>query len=260
MKATTTETPKSENSVDINRNETNLPFKKPVIRSSLYLRRNTPKNFSTSSELPVKDSLKNKEVKSVFRSKQFLPRTSYYSRLRNNGLTTTTTTTTETEPSINEITEQIVIADKKVENTAELPLIFTGGTSKEPENSNIQGSSNFIITVNSKESSENGTENEVISKPEESEIKPIISIATTQKYHATYKEKNNNVSITDKEKITLTPPIRNIRTRTYSRRSSKPKEDTAVVTPKYKERSLRKYSDTFSKTTETSSNGVSIAY
>ncbi|CAH2091661.1 unnamed protein product [Euphydryas editha] len=252
VKSTTPDTPKSENSIESKRNETNLSLKKPVIRSSLFLRRNTSKNFSTTSELPVKDSSKNKEVKSVFKPKQLLPRTSYYSRLRNNSLTTTTTT----ESNINGISEQIAVADKKVENTAALPIIFTDGTYKAPDNINIQRSSNFIITVNSKESTENGTENEVIAKAEESEIKPIINIATTQKYHATYKEKNNDNSTTNNEKITVTPPIRNIPTRKYSRKSTKSKEDSSVVTPKSKERNLRKYSDSFSKTTEASSNGI----
>ncbi|XP_047545839.1 mucin-17-like isoform X1 [Vanessa atalanta] len=257
VKLTTTEASNIGNSSQSKSNDTNISFKKPALRSSLYLRRNVSKTFSANSEIPIKiDPSKNNEGKSILKSKQLLPRTSYYSRLRNGGLSTTSTT----DSSIQNTTEDISIAEKKVENTAELPIIYTDGTPKVSDNANKQESRNFIITVNSKESSENGTElngNEAISMTVESENKLINNfVSTTQKYHATYKDNNNDISTSSKEKSTVTPPIRNIRTRKYSRKSSKPREEISVVTSKSRERNSRKYSDTFSKTTEASSNGI----
>ncbi|XP_050341965.1 mucin-3A-like isoform X2 [Nymphalis io] len=254
VKLTSTEASNVENTSQSKGNETNISFKKPAVRSSFYLRRNASKNFSTNSELSTKnETSKNYEGKSIFKSKQLLPRTSYYSRLRNNGSSTTSTT----DSSIKNVTEEIANAENKVENTAELPIIYTDGLPKVSDNANIQESRNFIITVNSKESSENGTDNEVISITEENENKFMNNfVSTTQKYHATYKENNNDISSSSNEKSTVTPPIRNIRTRKYGRKSSKPREEFSVVTSKSRERNLRKYSDTFSKTTEASSNGI----
>ncbi|XP_026491142.2 mucin-2-like isoform X11 [Vanessa tameamea] len=256
VKLTTTEASNIGNSSQSKSNDTNISFKKPALRSSLYLRRNVSKTVSANSEIPIKiDPSKNNEGKSILKSKQLLPRTSYYSRLRNGGLSTTSTT----DSSIQNTTEDISIAEKKVENTAELPIIYTDGTPKVSDNANKQESRNFIITVNSKESSENGTElngNETISMTVENEKLINNFVSTTQKYHATYKDNNNDISTSSKEKSTVTPLIRNIRTRKYSRKSSKPREEISVVTSKSRERNSRKYSDTFSKTTEASSNGI----
>lgn len=221
------------------------------MRSTFFPKRNITKNFNVSTEVPKAIEKSDK----IYRSKQTLPRTSYYSRLRNNGASSTFSTS----PSVQEVTESMAEADKKTENIGDSPLIFTNNHTNMSEfDKEGSGNHKFIITVNSKESVENGTDNEIISKMEESQSKSVINvITTTQRYHATYKDKNNDADSEEKEKTTVTtvPPIRNIQTRKYSRKLLKRRDPT---TPRSKERNLKKYSDTFSKTTEASSNGVSI--
>ncbi|CAH2063777.1 unnamed protein product, partial [Iphiclides podalirius] len=173
-----------------------------------------------------------------------------------------------TDTPLSEINETPT-ADKKIENTVEMPLIFT--LINKP-NKNITADNGyeynqndhkgeFLIAVSSKESQENKVENEIIAKGEESENKPIINVfATTQKYHSNYKDQN----LIDGEKgsTPATPAIRNIQTRKYSRKITKTKDkvESTSVNPvtKAKEKTLRKYSDTFSKTTEASNNGITI--
>lgn len=263
QKIVTTETPEVDNSLKSKRLESNNNlFKKPVLRSSLYSRRNFSKNVNVSSEVPKIIEIDRSDKSPSFKPKQILPRTSYYSRLKNK----TESKNVTTDASIQATTEEIKIAEKKEENTAEISLIYTNSNSaakidekNDKDNEHKNENQNFIITVNSKESLENSTANEIISKADENGTKPMNNIInTTQKYHATYKDTNKDISLQNREIITVTPPIRNIQTRKNGRKPSKRREEISIVTPKPTARSLRKYSDTFSKTTEPSSNGVSI--
>lgn len=266
QKIGTTETTNVDNSLKTKRVENNSNLlKKPVIRSSLYSRRNVSKNFSVNSEVPKRVEIDRSDKSLAFKSKPTLPRTSYYSRVRSNLINKTLSTNS----SMHSTTEEILTVEKvkeKVENTAELPLIYTNTNSvvieKDNKDSEINNdSNNFIITVNSRESTENNTLNEDVDKTEDSGNKPSQNvISTTQKYHATYKDSSNGVSLQNREKVTVAPPIRNIQTTKYGRKPLKRKEDLPHVTPKPIVRSSRKYSDTFSKTTEASSNGVSTFY
>lgn len=141
------------------------------------------------------------------------------------------------------------------------PIDATSTESLQADKSNDM----FLITVNSKESAEQNIANDVISAPEESENKPIIEdFATTAKYHAIYKdpETNNKLDNTEYVTVSTTPAVRNIKTVKSSRTRVKSydiDEETAkVITPRTRDRSSRKYSESFSKTTEASTNGVSI--
>ncbi|XP_041973428.1 serine-rich adhesin for platelets-like [Aricia agestis] len=237
-----------------------IGLKKPN-RNSIYARRNTVSNTSTEKLLP--STAESREIKKpviAFKPKQVLPRTSYYSRSRNYTKKTTTTTEANT-PTVN-----IAIADKKMEDTADAPIIFTYlSRSKSPELVDVdvfeptseRTKEPFIIKVSSTESSESTTEKKIVSEDLKTLQFDNIS-TTTQKYHATYKDRQANNSVENNSKHTVVPPIRNIQTRKYSRKNGKLRknEESVTLSPRSKERSLRKYSDTYSKTTESSSNGI----
>ncbi|XP_038213123.1 mucin-17-like isoform X12 [Zerene cesonia] len=215
--------------------------KKPVIRSSLFSRKNDPPNNATV--IPLNENRKRDRVQSAnyFKVRRTLPSTSYYSRQRNNiSSTTETNTVVDTETAI---------ADKKTENSNDLPLIFTY-LNNPPKSTNKHNESE-------KFSRENSTENEIINKAEESENKIIVNTeVTTQKYHANYK---GDTEPNQKSVTSATPAIRNIQTRKYGRKPIKTRDQALNSSPvifKTKERNVRKYSDTFSKTTEAPGNSI----
>ncbi|OWR42843.1 dumpy isoform F [Danaus plexippus plexippus] len=261
-KAVTTEGPSEDNTVKTKRIETNVFHKKPIIRSSFYPKRNFTRKNNISSEVPkVTITERSNGVRTFhsFKARQVLPRTSYYSRSR-----TSTENVASTKEAEVKDDNEVLFADKKIENTADSPLIYTSKSVpyNDTNNPNILTGKNvsnklqkpFIIKVNSKESIENSTDNEIINILEE-DNKPAASIdSTTQKYHATYNDPVNE----NKEKgaTSSQPPIRNILTRKFSRKAVKQNEEPSTVNPKNRDRNLRKYSDTFSKTTEASSNGI----
>lgn len=219
-----------------------------------------------SSQAPTPENNDKSENISVVtpKTRGTLPRTAFYSRLRNK--VSKKEVTSSVEPSKN-LNGEVAFAEKKTESTAEMPIILTmlNGASKDvtlQENNKNKGNKPFIITVSSTESQENSKDNEVVNRIEETENKPVISVvSTTQKYHAHYNDKNSENISEQREKIITgaTPPIRNIQTRKYGRKPEKRKDHEEIVftTPKSREKSLRKYSDTFSKTTEPSTNVVS---
>lgn len=202
-------------------------------------------------------------------SKTLLPKTSYYSRLRNKSRIELSTSTTE---AVTEVTKDEKTADSKKEDFVDMPLIFSllktptlTKTENETTISVIQeqkGKKMFIIAVTSKESPEQSTENEVSSRSEEIINKVNSDETLISKFHATYKN-HAVVNVTENKSsapVEVTPAIRNIQTRKYSRPHSataNPNEEAPEVTPKPRERYLRKFSDTYSKTTEPSTNGVS---
>lgn len=241
-----------------------------MVRPSYYSRRNGAKNTITSSEVPIViEGGTSEQSQSIeTSSRATLPKTSYYSRLRNK-----VKNDVQTNSTVETVTEEVVQipAEKKIESSVDMPLIFSllenrnqdetttkisiGSETKEPEKEKQM----FIIAVSSKESAENSTENDVVNKVEESEVKPVFNYVQTAKYHATLKNQESDVS---QSKEPVTPPIRNIQTRKYGRKRTKPKEvtgDVPEVTPKSRDRNSRKFSDSYSKTTEPSTNGVSIA-
>lgn len=265
LKITTTASPNIEGLKE-KRVETNNLLKKSQVRSSYYSRRNNTRNITSSSESIV--NADEKSHQNLTARKNTLPKTSYYSRLRNknkNQVSSTTEVVTEVVTFVEHSPAQ-----NKMENSADMPLIFSllkspnENESKETPPENTKGGQEkkmFIIAVSSKESIENSTENEIMNKEDNNESKPILNIVPSSKFHANYKDHTVEVP-ENKEHVTpvSTPSIRNIQTRKYGRRRTKPKEvneDIAEVTPKPRDRNLRKYSDSFSKTTEPSTNGVS---
>ncbi|XP_072941578.1 uncharacterized protein [Epargyreus clarus] len=262
-KISTTTTPRSENSLKNKRADTTSTVKKPLARSSYYSRKFTvAPNLSTQAPAATNNDTSQNTSVVTPKTRGTLPRTAFYSRLRNK--VSKKEITSSVEPSKNLNAE--VIAEKKSENTAEMPIILTmfSGTSKDvnlQEDNKNKGNDPFIISVTSTESQENSKDNEVVNRIDETEKKPVINVvSTTQKYHAHYNDKNSENISEQKEKVITgaTPPIRNIQTRKYGRKPAKAKDHEEIVftTPKSREKSLRKYSDTFSKTTEPSTNVI----
>lgn len=259
---TTSQAPKTENNDKSTRIETTTGLRKPVIRPSFYSRK-AGKNTITSTEVSVTVSEKKEET--VVRKKISLPRTSYYSRLRNR---TETTTTTEAAKDISDA------AQNKTEETADMPLIFTlfnnsenkelfSDSLKKEENDNTNEP--FIISISSTESQENMLSNEVtLNMADETESTPVVPTVGTkqdtdrQKYHANFKNPNRNVVEDIARASSTVPPVRNLQRR---RQRTRPKEkinDSPVsTTARTQDRNVRKFSDTFSKSTEASNNGVS---
>ncbi|XP_045534089.1 mucin-5AC-like isoform X12 [Papilio machaon] len=228
----------------------------------LYSRTKIGKNIDKPAETVTDDSSRNNLNTSVLNNSVKLPRTSYYSRLRNNVKNGITTTAESANTDINNPFK----AAKKTENTAETPLIYTmlnKQTKAMSEETNSDTKGEFLLAVSSKESQENNVETDPVTNAEESENMPVINVfSTTQKYHANYKDQGlgNDRQKNEYVATSATPVIRNIQTRKYTRKIFKSKEnvESSSVNPvsKSKERALRKYSDTFSKTTEASTNGI----
>ncbi|CAK1551565.1 unnamed protein product [Leptosia nina] len=229
----------------------NSPPKKQVIRSSLFTRKNDPFN-NNITVIPLSDNRKNDRVQSAshFKARRTLPSTSYYSRLKNNTNTSTIETKANTETPI---------AEKKIESSAGLPLIFTYLNSpSKSDNYRNDNDKNTTTIAYGEESPDNVTENEVLNKVEESESKVVLNTeTTTQKYHANYKE-DPNFTVNERAATSATPAIRNIQTRKYGRKPGKVKEqgNNSTVIFKTKERNIRKYGDNFSKTTEAPENSI----
>lgn len=268
FKASTTESPKAD-IIKSKPVEPSNALKKSFVRPPVYSRKfkGTP---ASSTETSSTESAKIENSVNI-PQKTVLPRTSYYSRLRSN-IKNDGTSTTE---SFNE--ENPEPASKKTEGTVETPLVFALLNHSEdgeavridsqPENKN---NDLFFISVTSKESLENNTNNEVTDMAEESENMPIVNVSPTissridtdkYKYHANFKDQNSTNDVEKgKWSSTVFPPVRNLQTRKYGRNRNKSKdgkEDVQVTSPKPRERSIRKFSESFSKTTEASTNGVS---
>ncbi|KPI91103.1 hypothetical protein RR46_14607 [Papilio xuthus] len=260
---TTTSSP-----VDIKSSESPRKFKRfesgqsPQTASRpLYARKKIANNINKPAEAVTNDNGRDNLSSSVSNNSVKLPRTSYYSRLRNNAKNGITTT----EYPNTDINDPFKV-DKKTENTAEMPLIYTmvnKPTKTVSEESKSNAKDEFLLAVSSKESQENNLENELVTNAEESENMPVINVfSTTQKYHANYKDQSLGSDRQKNEYVVTaaTPAIRNIQTRKYTRKifKSKEKVESTSINPvsKSKERALRKYSDTFSKTTEASTNGI----
>lgn len=204
-------------------------------------------------------------------SKTSLPTRSYYSRFLYKSRNDISTSTSE---AVTEATEVEKPMESKMEHPVDMPLIFSLLKSPTPTDSNrettinglqeqkepVKGKKMFIIAVTSKESQEQSTENEVSSRSEEIVNKVTSDDMLTSKFHATYNVAVNESESKDSAPLEATPAIRNIQTRKYSRQrttTANANEEAPVVTPVPRDRYLRKFSDTYSKTTEPSTNGVS---
>lgn len=271
MKSSTTDSPSTEIIIKPRQLESSSLVKKS--RPVYFPRRN---NTLSSTEANMADNDKNESnILVVTPSKTSLPKTSYYSRLRYKSRNDVSTSTTE---AVTEVTELGKPAESKTEDSVDMPLIFSLLNNPTPIESGsettingvreqkepVKGKKMFIIAVTSKESQEQSTENEVSSRSEEIVNKVTSDEMLTSKYHATYKNHAVvNVSESkDSAPQEATPATRNIQTRKYSRQrtaTANPDEEASGVTPKTRERYLRKFSsDTYYKTTEPSTNGVSI--
>lgn len=263
-----------------NKSTTELPSSEVIIKptrrpeSSSLVKKVRPASFSrrnkTTSNTETSMADNDKTESSIEKNKSTLPKTSYYSRLRNKSRNEASTSTTEA--SIEVIKVETTVESKK-DNPVDMPLIFSLLKSPTPTESETsvngiqekkepgKGKKMFIIAVTSKETQEQSTENEVSSRSEE-----IVNIVSSDemmnsKFHATYKNHTAvNSSKNKGESQEVTPSIRNIRTRKYSRQrtaTANTNEEASEATPRSRERNLRKFSDTYSKTTEASTNGVS---
>lgn len=252
--------------------EADAPFKKSLIRPSLISRKLTSRTFLTSTEVSVVTEVAKRQDSNI-RNKVSLPRTSYYSRLRNSKNTTTTSTTTEKNEKVSQDTVHKT-------DDPDMPLIFT--LLKEPDHNNLVSDSlikhnenqqPFIITISSTESVESMTANEVFNALVDINNAPITTETPTipvgvkegdkHKYHSNYKNQNPVAEEKARLSSTTAAPIRNTQSRKYGKaRSRKDKvEDSAnPTTARSRERIIKKYSEASSKTTEASNNGVSIIY
>lgn len=263
FKASTTESPSTEIIIKPRRLESSSLVKK--VRPAYFSRRN---KTTSSTEANMADSDKNES--NVVNNKSLLPKTSYYSRLRNKSRNEVSTSTTE---AVTEVIEVETPAESKKDYPIDMPLIFSLLKNPSPTESESEttingiqeqkepdkGKKMFIIAVTSKETQEQSTENEVSSRSEEIVNKVISDEMLSSKFHATYKN-HAAVNVSESKDQEVTPAIRNIQTRKYSRQrtaTANPNEEASEVTPKLRERNLRKFSDTYSKTTEPSTNGVS---
>lgn len=257
FKVSTTESPTSENIV-INNQSQDKVLNKPFVRPPSFSRKFSIKN-TTNNET----SMVINRVTSSTQSKITLPRTSYYSRLRTT-VRSNETSTTETLPVKNNGQAQ-----KKTENSVDTPLIFT--LLKNPDGA--VSDKKFIINVNSRESQEKNIIGEASDMTGESENMAKVSVSPTMssrididryKYHANYKDPNpTDAENKEHASSTVTPPVRNLLTRKYGGRkrtqSNNLNDNNNFSSPKSRERNIRKFSDAYSKTTEASSNGVSIS-
>lgn len=258
-----TESPVNTPKVNIKRMETNNLLKRTLNRTP-YSRRNVSKSDlvppSNDSNLNIGSALE-----SIAKHKASLPRTSYYSRQRNNKVSASST-----EEPLKESNNVADTADRKKEDNADMPLIFTllkptdAPESNKVENVNQteKALNTFVLAVTSKESQESSTENEMTSNTiDKAESTPIVDIYSTPKYHATYTVPQ---SINGEEKeIDDTGsllPIKNIPVRKFGRAKTNARSQSNDVPNDLptRERGSGKFTDAFSKPTEASTNGASI--
>ncbi|XP_050681574.1 mucin-5AC-like isoform X3 [Leptidea sinapis] len=250
FKASTTPTPNTDAILKTKRVESNSEPKKPVVRSSLYTRKNNP--FKESTKEPVNRKNDRVQSESFFKPRgATLPRTSYYSKQylqRNISLSPEST-------SLNDVLNDSnsKIADKKSDDSPGFPLIFTSSNNSDE---------NFIVntkkvdngySMNNKETYDNNTERSNVNSIEESE-KNLATDVTTQKYHANYKAKLDS-SYIDKNTSVTTPTITNFRTKNYGRKSANFQEKQQTIN-NLKERNQRKIGGKISKTTEVPENSI----
>ncbi|CAB3220829.1 unnamed protein product [Arctia plantaginis] len=267
LKVSTTELPKLD-SVKSKSVESSQEIKKPFVRPPFNLRKSKGKNESklvTSNETTISGNRIRKESLKPLQ-RPTLPRTSFYTKTRN--LKTKNDISSTMDPLKEETTEAI---NKKSEENVETPFVFALLNNSEavridtqPEN---KDNHMFLIAVTSKESLENTTSNEVTNTAEESENKPVVNVlpivSTKQesdryKYHSNYKDQNlKNTDNKEKTSSTVYPLVRNLQTRKYGRNRTKSvtNKDVVVTSPKTF-RTVRKFSESFSKTTEASNNGI----
>lgn len=265
----------TESVVKSKQTESNVLLKKTLGRAPSYQRKNfAHKNITVESGKDI-NFAKNSNDSSISSSpiaRNSLPRTSYYSRLRNNrNEISSTSTTTE---SMEKTDPDKDISEKSVD-TADMPLIFTllknpvniDSTSETGQKNNKgEDKEMFIIAVTSKEAEENSIIkenkiiNEVANMVDETENNPVYNTSpTTVKYHANYKDFDATRSDNNEQQFSSTiPPVKNIQTRKYARQRTKTLEQPEdLETPNHRHKGLRKFGDQFSKTTEASTNGVS---
>lgn len=183
-------------------------------------------------------------------SREILPRTSYYSRFRN----------IKKEPESS--TESNVSAERNDEKIFEKPLIYTSVTSSGNENTveseatgiKKEPEEKFVISVTSKESFEDSTENGLNMDQSTESIDMSQFVPTAAKYHAKYKSKK--VEDNKDENINKNSQLKNIQPRQYARRR-KPEEPKLTTEAN---EDIGKFSDLNTKTASTSSNGVSNEY
>lgn len=268
FKTSTTESPRLD-SVKNTSIESTQVLKKPFVRPPFYSRKSKgktePKLVSSTERVISGNRIRKESVKPFQRPT--LPRTSFYTKTRN--LKTKNEISSTIDPPKEETTEIII---KKSENVVETPLVFALLNNSEavrvdtqPEN---KDNHMFLIAVTSKESLENTTSNELSNTAEESENLPVVNVfpavSTKQdsdryKYHSNYKEqKFTNSNNKETSSSIVVPLVRNLQTKKYGRNRAKSvtSEDVVVTTPKTF-RTITKFSESFSKTTEASNNGVS---
>lgn len=257
--STTTQIPRTKNNNISKDSEADSGTKRPANRPSFHSRR-FGKTSATSTEVSVTVSEKKEE--NIVRKKISLPRTGYYSRLRNK-METTTTTAAPHEQS-----------QKKTEDLNHMPLIFTllnNSESKELVSDSLRKEENevnkepFIISISSTESQESMVPNELKSNEPEAKNTSFTtsSVASKQemdklKYHANYKNLNQIAVEENTQASSTVLPVRNLqRRRQKTRQKEKIDDSLKTTTARSRDKNVRKFTEAFSKTTEASNNGVS---
>ncbi|XP_063530107.1 mucin-2-like isoform X3 [Cydia strobilella] len=270
FKMSTTEAPKTELKINSKRVETNNLLKKTSHRPTFYSRRNSSKS-DASTTTPSNDESLNigSALESIAKHKATLSRTSYYSRQRNSKKVLTTSIPSTEEP-FKDSNSVIETADRKNADNVDIPLIYTllkpTDVSQNENNLDISQNENnsekphkmFVIAVTSNESPESSTENEMTSNTvEETEVRSVVG-SSTSKYHATYTVPQTTSKVEERDVLSAVPPIRNIPTRKFGRGrvSSRSQNDGVSEEPVTRDRGAGKYTDSYTKTTEASTNGI----
>lgn len=131
------------------------------------------------------------------------------------------------------------------------------------ENNNVSAveNNNEVVVIPLLETAPVDDNNKFSNKNEEMEnVDQYQMIYTTPKYHSSFRGNNKPKSIVVDNVLTTTePPIRNLHTRKNAGRIKNEMEvDINNVHTKVRENNMRKYSDTFPKSTTAMMNGVSF--
>ncbi|XP_053599784.1 mucin-2-like isoform X12 [Plodia interpunctella] len=262
FKLTTTESPKKE-TMERSSVESSTSLKKTFVRPTVYYRKSFNRKSSTT-ERSSEEKSTNSEVSNL--KPKIVPRTSYYSRFRNNKNKTSSVEASK------EVINDTISVESKTEDNAEMPLIYTLLNNSAKNNTLVsenqikdnESKEMFIIAVTSKESQEQNIVSETVNAIEENGHKLVISEnPTTVKYHAIYKDPDsiNRLENVEPTSGSTTPIVRNLQTgRTTRKRTKSYEKDIDIpntVTPKTREKNIRKYGDSYLKPSEELSSVIS---
>lgn len=259
------------------KNDTRGSSKRTLSRTSYYSRLRNSRTEKSSTLPSIIESNNKTEIpnSAIKNNKNIFKRPLYVSRLRTSkdvittepNVQTTSAITTEelnNENPVSVATNEIVsnkpllyIHSRNLNSTDSMSLDAVSGNEDLPINDNIE-----MVILLPKNTVEN---NEIINKSEESDNVELIQMMTTPKYHASYKDFDEEFQKDDKPILSSKiPPIRNIQSHKYAGRKQNDNElfsnDEVDSTPKSRVTNNPKYIDSFSRQPTTVTNGVSLNF